>query len=129
MSEPKRRLRACVEAWPECEPMAYNPACCRFPKSCSCTGYRPGEVTDDDLEPTPVRPDVPAPSDAASVAEQIAALGGATNTEWGVLYEASADLVIFEPVEFEDEARAQVAASPTDTALVSRQVTEWRAAE
>lgn len=31
-----RRLRSCVEQWPECEPDAYNPACCRFPKSCSC---------------------------------------------------------------------------------------------
>ena len=26
----------CVKRWPECEPSAYNPACCRWPKSCSC---------------------------------------------------------------------------------------------
>lgn len=28
---------ACVKAWPECESGAYDPRCCRFPKSCSCT--------------------------------------------------------------------------------------------
>jgi hypothetical protein len=26
----------CVERWPECHSGDYNPACCRFPKSCSC---------------------------------------------------------------------------------------------
>lgn len=31
-----RRLRECVERWPECESGAYDPRCCRFPKSCSC---------------------------------------------------------------------------------------------
>jgi hypothetical protein len=25
----------CVKKWPECESMAYDPRCCRFPKSCS----------------------------------------------------------------------------------------------
>lgn len=47
-----RRLRACVEAWPECEEGQYNPACCRFPKSCSCTIYW-ANVTEADLEPEP----------------------------------------------------------------------------
>jgi hypothetical protein len=46
-----RRLRACVEAWPECEEGAYNPRCCRFPKSCSCTVYDEERVTEADLEP------------------------------------------------------------------------------
>jgi len=27
---------ACVERWPDCAVGEYNPACCRFPKSCSC---------------------------------------------------------------------------------------------
>jgi len=26
----------CVERWPECEDGAFDPRCCRFPKSCSC---------------------------------------------------------------------------------------------
>lgn len=46
-----RRLRACVEAWPECIEGDYNPACCRFPKSCSCTIYDMQYVTEADLEP------------------------------------------------------------------------------
>jgi hypothetical protein len=50
---PKRRLRACVEAWPEAETGEYNPACCRFPKSCSATVYDPERVTDADLEEKP----------------------------------------------------------------------------
>ena len=25
----------CVKAWPDCASGAYDPACCRFPKSCS----------------------------------------------------------------------------------------------
>lgn len=49
-----RRLRACVERWPECETGEYNPACCRFPKSCSCDIYDPEYVTEDDFEPAPV---------------------------------------------------------------------------
>ena len=30
------RSPECVKRWPECESGAYDPACCRFPKSCSC---------------------------------------------------------------------------------------------
>jgi hypothetical protein len=48
-----RRLRACVETWPGAETGAYNPRCCRFPKSCSATVYDPELVTDDDLEERP----------------------------------------------------------------------------
>lgn len=48
---PKRRLRACVEAWPEAETMMYDPRCCRFPKSCSATVYDEEYVTEEDLEP------------------------------------------------------------------------------
>jgi hypothetical protein len=33
------RLRACVERWPDCFTGDYNPACCRFPKSCSADIY------------------------------------------------------------------------------------------
>lgn len=33
------RLKSCVEEWPECSEGDYNPHCCRFPKSCSCTVY------------------------------------------------------------------------------------------
>jgi hypothetical protein len=36
---PRPRLLACVERWPECEEGTYDPRCCRFPKSCSCTVY------------------------------------------------------------------------------------------
>lgn len=45
-----RRLRACVENWPECAEGEYNPRCCRWPKSCSATVYD-GLVADADLEP------------------------------------------------------------------------------
>lgn len=38
----ERRIKACVEAWPECSEGEYNPACCRFPKSCSCDIYNDG---------------------------------------------------------------------------------------
>lgn len=51
--EPRRRLRSCVEAWPECHEGGYDPQCCRFPKSCSCDVYDPARVTDADLEPSP----------------------------------------------------------------------------
>lgn len=45
-----RRLRACVEQWPEAETGGYNPSCCRFPKSCSADVYDEAKVGDDDLE-------------------------------------------------------------------------------
>lgn len=48
-----RRLRACAEAWPACQEGEYNPSCCRFPKSCSCTVYDPDRVTEDQLEVSP----------------------------------------------------------------------------
>jgi hypothetical protein len=43
------RLAACVVSWPDCAEGEYNPACCRFPKACSCTIY-----PDDFLETTKV---------------------------------------------------------------------------
>ena len=49
-SVPTRRLRACVENWPDCYDGGYNPYCCRFPKSCSCEGYDPATITEDRLE-------------------------------------------------------------------------------
>lgn len=51
MAEQERRLRACVERWPEAETGAYDPACCRFPKSCSASVTR--GAGEEDLEPLP----------------------------------------------------------------------------
>lgn len=51
MAEQERRLRACVERWPGAETGAYDPACCRFPKSCSA-GVTRG-AAEEDLEPLP----------------------------------------------------------------------------
>lgn len=48
-----RRLRARVEAWPECYTGGYDPRCCRFPKSCSATVYNEEHVTEEQLEPKP----------------------------------------------------------------------------
>lgn len=45
-----RRLRSCVEAWPEAASGGYDPRCCRFPKSCSATVYDESRVREDDLE-------------------------------------------------------------------------------
>lgn len=53
MTLPTRRLRPCVEVWPEAETGAYDPHCCRFPKSCSATIYDEGRVSEEDLEPAP----------------------------------------------------------------------------
>lgn len=49
----RRRLRACVERWPDAETCGYDPRCCRFPKSCSADVYTDGAVADADLEPDP----------------------------------------------------------------------------
>jgi len=46
-----RRLRACVERWPEAWTCGYDPRCCRFPKSCSATVYDLDRVDESDLEP------------------------------------------------------------------------------
>lgn len=50
-----RRLRSCVEAWPEAHSGDYHPNCCRFPKSCSPHGYiqavLAGNLKEEDLEP------------------------------------------------------------------------------
>jgi hypothetical protein len=48
---PPRRLKACVEAWPGCSEGEYNPACCRFPKSCSCDIYSLEHIKESSLEP------------------------------------------------------------------------------
>jgi hypothetical protein len=47
-----RRLRTCVQNWPQCAEGLYDPRCCRFPKSCSCTIYDNG-TKESDLEPPP----------------------------------------------------------------------------
>lgn len=50
-----RRLKVCVEKWPDCASGEYRPECCRFPKSCSPYGSmesaQSGLLTDEDLEP------------------------------------------------------------------------------
>lgn len=50
MEEELRRLKQCVKNWPECKDGDYNPSCCRFPKSCSCMGYNPETISEDELE-------------------------------------------------------------------------------
>jgi hypothetical protein len=50
------RLRVCVDRWPEAQEGAYDPRCCRFPKSCSATIYHAESVSDDDLEPADLSP-------------------------------------------------------------------------
>lgn len=45
-----RRLKACVETWPECHDGDYHPYCCRWPKSCSCSSYNEDYVKEEDLE-------------------------------------------------------------------------------
>jgi len=42
--QPETRNPECLKRWPTCEPGAYDPRCCRFPKSCSCTSHEPLEV-------------------------------------------------------------------------------------
>jgi hypothetical protein len=56
-----RRLRSCVEQWPECDDGLYNPRCCRFPKSCSATIYS-DDIDESLLEPVVIstRPEDPA---------------------------------------------------------------------
>lgn len=51
-----RRLLSCIEQWPECHEGEYNPACCRFPKSCSCLADDE-DVADHLLEPVRAEPD------------------------------------------------------------------------
>ncbi len=54
---PREDLRdpECVKAWPECRDGDYNPACCRFPKSCSCGGLNVGGYwRASDREPSPL---------------------------------------------------------------------------
>lgn len=53
-------------------------------------------------------------------------LAARTEVEWGVLYEADRNLVVYEPQKSEEAARALVAQSPTDTGLVQRTVSAWR---
>jgi hypothetical protein len=43
----ERRLLSCIEQWPYCSEGEYDPSCCRFPKSCSCTIY--SDNTPDEL--------------------------------------------------------------------------------
>lgn len=50
----RRRLKSCVERWPNAESGTYDPRCCRFPKSCSpharIEAFNAGNLTDSDLE-------------------------------------------------------------------------------
>lgn len=49
--------------------------------------------------------------------------------EWGVRYEVDRDTVTHEPQDSKEDAEALVVSSPTDTALVVREVTPWRDAQ
>lgn len=60
--QPARRLKSCIEQWPECETGDYDPRCCRFPKSCSASVYRDG--TSDELLEPPWSITSPNPSEA-----------------------------------------------------------------
>lgn len=51
----ERRLRDCVERWPEAETGEYNPSCCRFPKSCSASIYSEEHTTEADRTPALAR--------------------------------------------------------------------------
>jgi hypothetical protein len=44
-----RRLKSCVDNWPECHSGGYDPRCCRFPKSCSASIFDPTGYKDEDL--------------------------------------------------------------------------------
>lgn len=57
---PTRRLRECVERWPECATSMYDPRRSRFPKSCSATIYS-DDIDETLLEPavTSTRPEHP----------------------------------------------------------------------
>lgn len=89
---PAPRLRACVEAWPECETGAYNPSCCRFPKSCSATIYDETAVKPEDLEaeadasPAPRiwAPGSPAPDESVTevIAENDVTFKRTSRGEW-----------------------------------------------
>ena len=48
---PDNRDPECVERWPECEDGMYDPRCCRFPKSCSCST----KVSNDTTKTTPIQ--------------------------------------------------------------------------
>jgi hypothetical protein len=51
MSETVRRLKVCVDNWPDCYDGGYDPFCCRFPKECSCEVYDPETISEERLEP------------------------------------------------------------------------------
>lgn len=85
MTAPKRRLRECVERWPEAETGAYDPSCCRFPKSCSASVYDEGAVAEEDLEPvesrrSPAMPDQPI--DLNAIRARYAAFDDAWDSEY-----------------------------------------------
>ena len=54
-----RRLKGCVENWPEAQTGQYNPACCRFPKSCSADVYD-DDIDEDFLEDVEEEKEVPS---------------------------------------------------------------------
>lgn len=57
MTVPTRRLRSCVQQWPDAYSGGHDPRCCRFPKSCSATVYDPDMFTPEELEPMPLTAD------------------------------------------------------------------------
>lgn len=79
---PARRLRACVEAWPEAETGTYDSRCCRFPKSCSATIYDETAVPDDDLEPAAPAPDLLVLTLPTEPPRAVAVVGTRSGARW-----------------------------------------------
>lgn len=48
-----KRDPECVKAWPGCHSFGYDPACCRFPKSCSAGDWEPVEAVEASRSPKP----------------------------------------------------------------------------
>lgn len=94
-----RRLKSCVEDWPEAQSGEYNPSCCRFPKSCSADSVLNRVYTASMLEDP-----APEPEETHQITISI---GGAPSPE------AVAARPFFE----------QKTTAPTDAA---RTVEEWR---
>lgn len=89
-----RRLRACVENWPECWTGGYDPRCCRFPKSCSATVYDEEYLREGDLEDLPDHSGVAGePKATTKEASQIAVADSGTRGHTEAPVSASAAIL------------------------------------
>jgi hypothetical protein len=143
---PTRRLRSCVEAWPDCFTGGYDPSCCRFPKSCSATVYDEEDMKEEDLEPAPGPWLAPAPAvdllEAAARAAHrsqfvdpaVADLVWSSTTDayrhqWEAISRAACEVVVARAVEQAlREVHAEIAQRPgyAEVAdLVDARADEW----